>query len=219
MNPQVDSLEAIKDIKRIMERSTRFISLSGLSGISAGVCALIGAFVANAVIFSSDMRTYMDLNQIPAKGYANFSDYLKSDLFIIAAITFIAALLSAFFFTWLKSRKDGVSVINRASLRLLFSVLIPMAAGGIFLFRVIDFGAVGLVAPGCLIFYGIALVNASRYTLSEIKYLGYAEIILGLINLFFIGWGLYFWAGGFGILHIVYGVYMWRKYESSNNNL
>ena len=88
-----------------------------------------------------------------------------------------------------------------------------MAVGGLFLFRMLHFGTFGLVAPGCLIFYGLGLINASKYTLDEIRYLGYIQILLGVINLWFVGFGLYFWAMGFGVMHIVYGIFMWQKYE------
>ncbi|MEI2748492.1 MAG: hypothetical protein V9E88_07025 [Ferruginibacter sp.] len=97
--------------------------------------------------------------------------------------------------------------------RLLINVSIPLIAGGIFLFKLIHFGTFGLVAPGCLIFYGLALINASKYTLGEIRYLGYCQLLLGIINLWYEGLGLYFWAAGFGVLHILYGIYMWWKYE------
>jgi hypothetical protein len=70
-----------------------------------------------------------------------------------------------------------------------------------------------LVAPATLIFYGLALVNAERYTLTDIKYLGYCQIGLGLISLFFLGWGLVAWTFGFGVLHIVYGLIMHKKYK------
>ena len=71
----------------------------------------------------------------------------------------------------------------------------------------------GLVAPTTLLFYGLALYNAGKYTLDEIRYLGVSEIILGLLGCIFIGYGLMFWALGFGVLHIVYGFMMWWKYE------
>jgi hypothetical protein len=74
-------------------------------------------------------------------------------------------------------------------------------------------GIFSLIAPGCLIFYGLALVNASKYTLKEVRYLGYGQMILGIINLWFIGYGIFFWAIGFGVLHILYGTMMWWKYE------
>ena len=78
-------------------------------------------------------------------------------------------------------------------------------------------GEFELVAPGCLIFYGLALVNGSKYTLGEIRYLGYGMLALGIMNLFYVAYGLYFWAMGFGILHIAYGITMWMKYERNSN--
>jgi len=100
-----------------------------------------------------------------------------------------------------------------SSKRLLINVAVPMVAGGIYLFRQMQLGNYLLIAPGCLIFYGLALVNASKYTLSEIRYLGYCQVILGIINCWFVGDGVYFWAAGFGLLHIVYGIVMWYRYE------
>jgi len=96
------------------------------------------------------------------------------------------------------------------------NVSIPLLVGAVFLFRLLQFQAYELIAPGCLLFYGLALINASKYTLAEIRYLGYAQLLLGMINLWYVGYGLYFWAAGFGVLHIVYGVYMWWKYESKS---
>lgn len=213
MNEQQQSLEAIHDIKRMMERSSRFISLSGLSGISAGICALIGSWLAWPYVYG---KKDFIINTEAAIAQAIGNDYgiiFNTWLFWIAAGTFLAALISAFIFTYLKSKKEGMPIWGNSARRLMFNVCIPLLVGGIFLFKLLQFGTFGLVAPGCLLFYGLALINASKYTLNEIRYLGYAEIILGIINLNFVGYGLYFWAAGFGILHIVYGIYMWMKYE------
>lgn len=92
---------------------------------------------------------------------------------------------------------------------------IPLATGGLFILSMLQYDEWRYIAPACLIFYGLALVNASKYTLTDIRYLGLLEIVLGLINTQFIGYGLYFWAFGFGVLHIVYGAIMWWKYEKS----
>ena len=213
MIEQRQPLEDLRHIKQMMERSSRFISLSGLSGIAAGVCALIGAWLAfDYVTGKKDML----INADAAFAAVNTHDYtiiLNTWLFWIAAGTFAAALLSAFIFTWLKSVQQGTPLWGKTAKRLLINVSIPLVAGGIYLFRLIHFGTFGLIAPGCLIFYGLALVNASKYTLDEIRYLGYLQILLGLVNLGFVGAGIYFWAVGFGVLHIVYGAYMWWKYE------
>lgn len=196
-----------------MERSSRFISLSGLSGISAGVCALIGAWLAYDYVFG-----YKELLINPTVGIAqamanDYSIILNTWLFWIAVGTLAAAILSALFFTWVKSKKAGVAIWGKSAIRLLINLSIPLIVGAIFLFRLIHFGTFGLIAPGCLIFYGLALVNASKYTLDDVRYLGYLEVLLGIINMWFVGYGLYFWAFGFGVLHILYGTYMWWKYD------
>jgi hypothetical protein len=207
------TLADLQHIKNMMERSSRFISLSGLSGISAGFCALIGAWVAKPYVFGQ--KDYI-INTNAAIAQAMAEDYsiiLNTYLFWIAAATFMAAFITAFIFTWLKSKKMGVPIWGFSAKKVMVNVCVPLIVGGIFIFKLLQFGTFGLVAPGCLIFYGLGLVNASKYTLAEIRYLGYAQLVLGIINIFFVGYGLYFWAMGFGIMHILYGAYMWNKYE------
>jgi len=213
MNNSEKLSSELHDIKQMMERSSRFISLSGLSGVSAGICALIGAWLSAGVI-ESNRYALFDLKASIADAEAMlYGDILNSRLFQIAVVTFMAAALSAFIFTYRRSKKTNVPIWGTTARRLLVNVTIPMVAGGIFLLVLIKHGVMGFVAPGCLIFYGLGVLNASKYTLPETKYLGYCEMLLGLINLFFLGEGLYFWATGFGVLHIIYGVLMWWKYE------
>lgn len=208
-------LETLHDIRKMMERSSRFISLSGWSGISAGVCALIGAGFAYQVLRANGR--YSDYVRSEGNAYANtgmdFRSYMSNTIFIIAVLTFVGAFISAFIFTYIRSRKTNTPIWGTSARRLLVNVAIPMVAGGVFLLKLIEAGNYGLIAPGCLIFYGLALINGSKYTLGEIRYLGYCEVIVGLMSCLFIGWGLYFWAIGFGILHIIYGAVMLNKYE------
>lgn len=203
----------------MMERSSRFISLSGLSGIAAGCCGLVGAWFANGIIGANK---YSDSNLGNMSDNRNVSvsigDWMGNSLVQIAMFTFIAAFILAFFFTWLRSKKTNVPIWGSTARRLMIQVLVPMVAGGIYLLALMNSGAYGYIAPGCLIFYGIAVLNASKFTLPETAWLGYAEMLLGIISLFFIGNGLYFWAVGFGLFHIIYGVIMWRKYESGIAN-
>ena len=208
MDKQQQPLEDLQHIKKMMERSSRFISLSGLSGIAAGSCALAGAWFASQKIncwVKGDCQLSL---LITSNGFE-----LINDLFWIATITFIAAFVSAFIFTYLRSKKNGTPMLGTTTVRLFWNMVIPITVGGIFLIRMMQLGEYQLVAPGCLIFYGLALVNASKYTLGEVRYLGYGQLVLGIFNLWWIGYGLQFWAMGFGVLHIVYGVMMWWKYE------
>jgi len=211
MNATQKLSNELHDIKKMMEQSSRFISLSGLSGIAAGACALIGAWFTNKFIGRDEVvLTRQTLNTPDSILHG---DFINSRILQIAFITFVAAFLSAFIFTYRRSKKTNVPVWGTTAKRLMINVSVPMIAGGIFLLALIKNGVYDFIAPGCLIFYGLGVLNASKYTLHETRYLGYCEIILGLICLYFPGDGLYFWAAGFGILHIAYGVFMWFKYE------
>ena len=208
MDTRQRSLQELQQIKQMMERSSKFISLSGLSGIAAGICALAGAWFASEKInclLKGDCNYRRHANEGTA--------HLQNDLLLIALLTFATAFITAFLFTYLRSKKTGVPLWGTTTLRLFWNTVIPLAAGGLFLLRSMQLEQYELIAPGCLIFYGLALVNASKYTLGEIRYLGYGQIVLGIINLWMIGYGLYFWATGFGLLHIIYGILMWFKYE------
>jgi hypothetical protein len=210
---QQESLAALQDIKKMMEQSSRFVSLSGLSGIAAGICALVASFIGGNIIYTKSGSRI--LREKTANGYETLSvgDYMGSSLLQLAIITLLIALSLAFIFTYLRSKKHNIPLWGSSSIRLGINLVIPLIVGGIYIFKLMETNTYGLIAPGCLIFYGLALVNASKYTLSEIRYLGYCQLVLGVINLFFVGYGLYFWAIGFGVLHIVYGAYMWNKYE------
>ena len=221
MNDQNQTLDTLKDIRQMMDRSSRFISLSGWSGVAAGSCALVGAWLAHAEIAKgianhSSLRKHMTIAYDTA-GIDPIQYIGSTQLLSIAALTFFAAIVSAFFFTWLRTRKTGVPLWGATSRRLTFAIALPLFVGGIYMLKLMESGAFGLIAPGCLLFYGLALVNASRHTFGEIKWLGYGQIATGIINLFFTGYGLYFWAFGFGILHIVYGLVMWWKHERESN--
>lgn len=209
MSENISSLKALEDIQQMMQKSSRFISLSGWSGVAAGVCALAGAWYTSQKI-DCWQRGDCEFEHLVNSGGRN----LQSELLKIAIVTFAAAFILAFIFTYLRSKKTSTPIWNYASRRLMTNVAIPMVVGGLFIFRLMQLGNFGLVAPACLLFYGLALVNASKYTLGEVRYLGYGQILLGLINCWSIGYGLYFWAAGFGVLHIVYGLLMWYKYEA-----
>ncbi len=210
MDSSSQNLEALKDIKRIMERSSRFISLSGLSGIAVGICALIGAtFAWFRINLYNEAYTAGDM----------CLSCLREYLLIIASVVFVAAFVTATLFTFLKTKKEGVAIWGNSARRLLWNTMLPMLAGGFMLWRMIQLHQYQLVAPASLIFYGLALVNGSKYTIGEVRYLGYAEILLGVINLWLYHHGLICWAIGFGIFHIIYGILMWWKYEKGSKEV
>jgi len=203
-----EHLEALSEIRTMMERSSRFISLSGLSGVFAGVFALAGAAIAYFKIMelqNSDSYPGRGLFEVDLKFYLFF--------FADALCVLAASLLTGALLTMRKARKKGQPVWDNTARRLLINLFIPLAAGGIFCLVLMYHRLFGLLAPATLLFYGLALLNASKYTLHDIRALGICQIVLGLLASVFLPYGLFFWALGFGILHIVYGTVMYYKYE------
>lgn len=198
--------EDLSHIRSMMERSSRFISLSGLSGVVAGLAAIIGA-VYVYFVFQREGIDYFD-------GERNvFGPSLVKELVIIGIVILGVALLSGYIFTANKSKKKGLKIWDATTKRLLVTFAVPLMTGGFFCLALLYHHLFVFIAPATLLFYGLALVSAERYTLTDIKYLGYCQIVLGLISLFFLGWGLVFWTIGFGALHIVYGLIMHKKYK------
>lgn len=210
-----EHLQTLTEIRSLMERSSKFLSLSGLSGVSAGVIALAGAVVVymrrqtgwfNAI---SDSRLTLSPNSDPSA--------IKQFLVTVAVVVLVTALLSGIYFTIRKARRQGQSVWNQASQRLLWAMAVPLAAGGGFCLALLYYNLIWLTFPATLIFYGLALLNGSKYTLRDVESLAYCEIGLGLLSLFWPGYNLLTWAVGFGVLHIVYGLAMYYKYERTTS--
>ena len=212
MNDQNEHLKELAYIRSMMEQSSRFISLSGLSGVAAGIVALMGAagvYIYLGISPLSTKRWYYveDINY--EKWGMDYLTFFTLDAFIVLVL----AIGIGYFFSYRKARKAGQKLMTPSSMKLLSNFLIPLISGGIFCLMLARNGYFGLVAPSMLIFYGLALINGSKYTLDDIRYLGYGELFLGLLATWFIGFGLLFWAIGFGILHIVYGLRMYFKYD------
>jgi hypothetical protein len=213
MEDKIASLEAIKDIRSLMERSSRFISLSGLSGVFSGLFALVGAAAAywrvNIAPWAiRDAHTQFGTGRI-VKVDMDVAMFLGID----ALLVLVLSIGTAWFFSRKKAKKKNLPFWNQHSKHLLFNLSTPLVAGGLFCVILFYHGLIWLIGPVTLIFYGLALLNAGKFTLEEISYLGLSEIIVGLLSLFFLGYGLIFWAIGFGLLHIVYGILMYWRHD------
>lgn len=204
---QQDYIRDISEIRSMMERSTKFLSLSGWAGIMAGIYALIGAYIAYKVLyFNPDEIIYASFEERRYTG-----DVLS--LLILAAAVLFLSIGTAVYFSNRKAIRRNETLWNATSRRLLLNMGVPLVVGGIFVLVLLSKELIGLVAPATLIFYGLSLYVASRYTFEDVKVLGLIQIALGLISSYYIGYGLLFWAIGFGICHIIYGIYVHFKYE------
>ena len=196
-----DYLKDLSEIKELMTKSSRFISLSGLSGILAGVYALIGAAIGYYIVGNS------------VRGYL----ILDGAIFEICVAILIAvagmSILTGIILTVRKAKRNNENIWDGSSKRLLFNFLVPLVTGGLYILIILDQGRYGHTAALMLIFYGLALVSASKYSLGDIKYLGFIEVVLGLVCAIMPSYGFWFWVVGFGVMHIVYGTWMHFKYD------
>jgi len=200
----------LASIRNLMERSSKFISLSGLSGVLAGVYALIGAGLAYSMLYRGQSRIYAVPDE---SGFALLNDAIIVELLLIAAAVLILSVGTGIYLSYKKAKRKGQPLFGKVSQDLLFNMAIPLLAGGGLMLILLYRGYFGIVAPASLIFYGLALIGASNFTFTDVKFLGLCEVALGLLATCLPGYGLVFWALGFGVLHIVYGSVMYFKYD------
>ncbi len=197
-----DYLKDISEIKHLMNKSSRFISLSGLSGIMAGVYALIGAAIAYYLVMNFSYGILMLDGQI--------FRWVLLDLVLVALLSIVTGII----LTTKKAKKNGSKVWDATSRRLVINFLIPLVVGGLYILIILNQQKYGQVGALMLIFYGLALINASKYSIGDIRYLGLTEIVLGLIAALLPGYGFWLWVLGFGFMHIIYGTWMHFKYDT-----
>jgi hypothetical protein len=203
--------DELATIRNLMERSSKFISLSGLSGILAGVYALIGAAAAYYILYTDiHPRSYILPYHIVEDIQSIVYIY---GLLLIAAVVLVASVLTAIILSARQAKRKSQPIWGKISQALLFHMATPLVTGGVLILIFLIRGYYGIIAPSSLIFYGISLVSASSFTFTDVKYLGLCEIALGLIAACLPGYGLLFWALGFGVLHIIYGSMVYLKYD------
>jgi hypothetical protein len=194
----------LASIRSLMERSSKFISLSGLAGILAGVYALIGSAAAYYILehpYSYQANTFFSLLRVVPQ------------LIGIAVLVLVASLFTGVYLSYRKAKSKGQSVWNKTSKELLFYMAVPLFTGGALMLLFLYQGYFLLIAPASLVFYGLALIGASNFTFTDVKFLGLCQIVLGLAAAALPEYGLPLWAVGFGVLHIVYGSVMYLKYD------
>ena len=207
MKAEQDYIRDITEMRSMMERSSKFLSLSGLAGILAGTYGLAGTLIAWK-LFDFTPREINGSTIQSTRTYPHLEEVI-----FLGITVFILAMGTAIFLSYKKAAKKGENLWNPTSRRLLINMAVPLVAGGILVLILLSKDLAGLIPAVTLLFYGLALYNASKFTYEVVRVLGLTEIILGLISAYFIEYSLIFWAIGFGIVHIIYGIYMHYRYE------
>lgn len=216
MNNQ-EALNTLNDIRKMMEKSSRFLSLNGSSAIVIGVYACLAAVIAYFILGGDDLVRPSLFGNFRVPMLLVNTPYRLHLLLVFAAILIILCLVTVILMCRHKAHKNDQKLqFDTTTQRLLWNFFLPLLAGGILCLSLLWQQHYGLTSSIMLIFYGIALINASNYTYSNTRYLGYAELILGLADSFVEGHALIFWVVGFGIFHIIYGILFHLKYEKQS---
>lgn len=202
MEKEQDYLNDITAIRSMMERSSKFLSLSGWAGIMAGIYALVGTYIAFS-FFTFKPATILE--------QTNPNTF--SPVIVLACIILVLAIGTAIVLSYKRATKRAERIWNITSRRLLTNMAIPLVTGGILLLECLSAGYTGLFVPLTMIFYGLALCSAGNFTYKEVRYLGMILIGLGLFSTCLVEYSLLLWATGFGLMHIVYGTYIYIQYE------
>jgi hypothetical protein len=209
MNQNEKYFNDLVEVRKLMEKSSKFISLSGWSGILAGVYALIGLYLAKDYIHSFSLgQRHIALDEGLWEALSN-----HSYLFLLAAGVVTLSLITGIFLTAGKAKQKGQTMLDKIALKMVVNLGIPVVAGGAFILMMINAGYYQLLVPAMLIFYGLGLINGSKYTMPTIRNLGSSELGLGILAGILPEYDLIFWAIGFGLMHIIYGAYMWWTFE------
>ncbi len=205
-----EAIQTVHEIRKMMEHSSKFLSFSGLSIILIGIYGVVGAYAAKQILMSikSTFIEYSAPNWL----------LIVPKLIFLALIVFTLALATLLIFAAQKSKKQHRSLFNAVTYRTFLNFFVPLVTGGIFCFALLLNGYIGIIAPAMLLFYGLSLVNVAKYTYGNIFWLGVSELILGLLCSFFPARGLLFWSLGFGLMHIMYGIYFYFCIERKENN-
>lgn len=207
MKQQTDYLSDLQAIRSMMQRSSKFLSLSGWSGVMAGIYGLLAAYIA---VFRLDFDPIV-LQAIGFTGWEAFAEL--RGMMVLAALLLVLSIGTAAWMARHKANKQGEVVWTAASRRLLADLAVPLLTGGMLLLAFTWLGAFTLLLPISLLFYGITLYQAGPVTYTALRILGLLNLALGFLALLLPEHALLFWAAGFGLLHIVYGLFIHFRYE------
>lgn len=185
----------LSEIRAMMEKSSRILSLSGVAGIVIGCVALVG------VLYAEYISAWIDPDdQLP---------HFLADALIVLLLAIILVVV----FSTRMAKKKELPAWNPAAKNLVTELAVPLATGGAFCIALILGQVYSLLPSAMLLFYGLALFGASKYTIPEVRWLGIAQVVLGLLAAFMPAQGLLYWALGFGIAHMLFGLRIYFMYE------
>jgi hypothetical protein len=209
MDAREESLSVLREIRSMMDGAGRFRSLSGKAGVYAGCYALAGWLGVHVWVGVSPLGVGL-MERLTAAGEG---DGLLWVFVGVGVVVLVAALSTGLWMAVRKAAGRGESLWDAAARQVLSGLMVPWVVGGLYILTLFYHGHRLQVLPASLLFYGLGLVGASRHTLAEVRGLGFAFLLTGLAAALQPGMAHWYWAFGFGLLHIGYGLWIHRRHE------
>lgn len=182
------AIDNLKFIRETMERSTHFTAVPGYGGMLMGVTAIAAAYIAN--------------------GQPLVKDWLFTWL-IEASLAFAIGLLAM----WQKSKFAGTPLISAPAKKFAMSFLPPLVCGIVLTLGMWQYGYYGAMIPAWMLLYGAAVVTGGAFSVRIVPVMGWLFMAMGAVAFLLpSGYGNTLMAASFGLLHIVFGVIIARRY-------
>lgn len=194
-------LEDISQIKNLMAESSKFLVFTtGLSGFFSGLFAILG-MIYIYVLADGDVN---DIEQLTV----NYRSTVAVVLIIILALSTLVTVI----FTRRNAKSQGQNPWNPIAKKMVFNFYTVGVLGAVYLLILFFQEKYDTIVELMLVFYGMALLNGSKYTFDQVKLLAYIQIALGLACSFFDSYDFWFWVAGFGLVNLIYGGIMYFGY-------
>lgn len=181
----IDNLAFIRDT---MERSTSFTAVPGYGGILMGATALAAAYIANV---QTGLRE-------------SIVTWLAE-----AALAFAIGVLAM----WQKSKIAGQSLASAPAKKFAMSFAPPLIVGIVVTLGLARYGYFYVLPPICMLTYGAAVVCGGAFSVRVVPVMGWCFMALGAIAFVLpTSYGNLMMAASFGVLHIVFGAIIARRY-------
>jgi hypothetical protein len=189
------ALDNLQFIRSTMERAASFTSVPGWGMVVLGVTALAASAYAGS------------LPAAPVYGEAH-ARWLWVWMFeaLLAAGLGVAALL-------FKAMRAGDAIINGPGRRFGLGVLPPFIVGAVLTYVLWQAKQLQLLPGVWLLCYGTGVVTGGAFSMRVVPVMGICFMILGALALLTPpAWQAWLLAAGFGVLHIVFGLIIARRY-------
>jgi hypothetical protein len=181
-------MDNLRFIRETMERSASFTHVSGIGGVAMGAIALgAGVFASQADAPMTWLGVWIGA----------------------AMLSFSVAILAMA----RKSQAEGIPLLTGPGRRFAWNVTPPLVAGGVLTVALAQAGLMDLLPGSWLLLYGTSVVTGGSYSVRPVPIMGLAFMLAGVAA--FLSppaWGDAYMAAGFGGLHIVFGIVIWRKH-------